>query len=105
MLAWFASGLNPRTILVSVSPRPTCTVPPLGAPVRSESRDAVEPLGGTAEPASADGAERRNGGAVAGAVVGAATGAADAADSPGVYTGGSSSTVYSRIKRPRAQFT
>jgi len=38
-------------------------------------------------------------------VVGAATGADERALSPGVYTGGSSSTVYSRIRRPRAQFT
>ena len=36
---------------------------------------------------------------------GAATGAALLAGSPGVYTGGSSNTVYSRIRRPRAQFT
>ena len=43
-------------------------------------------------------------GAVA-AVVGAVTGAEELAFSPGVYTGGSRSTVYSRIRRPRAQFT
>jgi hypothetical protein len=42
---------------------------------------------------------------VAGAVLGAVTGAVVLAFSPGVYTGGSRSTVYSRIKRPRAQFT
>ena len=41
----------------------------------------------------------------AGATVGAVTGAALLAVSPGVYTGGSSNTVYSRMRRPRAQFT
>jgi hypothetical protein len=39
------------------------------------------------------------------AVLGAVTGAEEPAFSPGVYTGGSSSTVYSRIKWPRAQLT
>src|ERR1700677_2843597 len=39
------------------------------------------------------------------AVLGAVTGAEEPAFSPGVYTGGSSSTVYSRIRRPRAQLT
>src|ERR1700722_9643094 len=48
------------------------------------------------------GVARRAGGAV---TVGALTGAALLAVSPGVYTGGSSRTVYSRIRRPRAQFT
>ena len=38
-------------------------------------------------------------------VVGTATVAGELAFSPGVYTGGSSSTVYSRINRPRAQLT
>src|ERR1700722_3349857 len=47
-------------------------------------------------------AARRAGAA---ATVGAVTGAELFGDSPGVYTGGSSSTVYSRIKWPRAQFT
>ena len=41
----------------------------------------------------------------AGDVIAPATGAAELARSPGVYTGGSSNTVYSRIRRPRAQFT
>jgi hypothetical protein len=36
----------------------------------------------------------------AGAVTGAATGAAELARSPGEYTGGSSNTVYSRMRRP-----
>src|SRR5277367_6687124 len=45
------------------------------------------------------------GGGGTAAVLGAVTGAEERAFSPGVYTGGSSSTVYSRIKRPRAQFT
>ena len=39
------------------------------------------------------------------AVLGAVTGADEPAFSPGVYTGGSSSTVYSRIRWPRAQLT
>src|SRR6202453_2290679 len=39
------------------------------------------------------------------AVLGAVTGAEEPAFSPGVYTGGSSSTVYSRIRWPRAQLT
>ena len=63
--------------------------------------------GGTAAGAAA-GAAAAGAAAVAGAeaeVVGAATGAEERALSPGVYTGGSSSTVYSRIRRPRAQFT
>src|SRR5882757_1960175 len=64
--------------------------------------------------AAAGGATVVGGAAAAGAaavagglaeVVGAATGADERALSPGVYTGGSSSTVYSRIRRPRAQFT
>src|ERR1700674_1002484 len=50
--------------------------------------------------ADAAGAARRTG-----ATVGAVTGAALLAVSPGVYTGGSSNTVYSRIRCPRAQFT
>ncbi len=55
---------------------------------------------------AATGAGLRTGsGGGAGAVTGAATGAAVLAVSPGVYTGGSSNTVYSRIKRPRAQLT
>jgi hypothetical protein len=39
------------------------------------------------------------------AVLGAVTAAEDPAFSPGVYTGGSRSTVYSRIRWPRAQLT
>src|SRR5271169_6647983 len=47
------------------------------------------------------------GAAVAGelATAGAVTGGVVFGFSPGVYTGGSSRTVYSRISRPRAQFT
>ncbi len=52
--------------------------------------------------AAGAGAARRAGAA---ATVGAVTGAALLAVSPGVYTGGSSNTVYSRIRRPRAQLT
>jgi hypothetical protein len=100
--------------LVSVSPFPTRTLFALADP---EYGDGVAPeeFGGVAE-AGADaagagagagtgvaaGAVRR---AAGGAVVGAATAEAELGFSPGVYTGGSSSTVYSRIKRPRAQFT
>ena len=40
-----------------------------------------------------------------GPVAGAPPGALATADWPGVYTGGSSSIVYSRTRRPRAQFT
>jgi hypothetical protein len=59
---------------------------------------------------AAAGAVVRRAGGDAGVVaaadaVGAVIAAAELALSPGVYTGGSSSTVYSRIKRPRAQFT
>ena len=38
-------------------------------------------------------------------VAGALTGALATAEPPGVYTGGSSSTVYSRTRCPRDQFT
>ncbi len=68
---------------------------------------------GAAADGVAAGARLGAGGAAAGAgrrvgadeTVGAATGAALLAVSPGVYTGGSSNTVYSRMRRPRAQFT
>src|SRR5450755_1305670 len=88
---------------MSVSPLPTRMPFAVADPI-----DDVGPA-----PASAGGAVRgavrRTGGAADGfgaaAVVGAVTGAAEPARSPGVYTGGSSSTVYSRIKRPRAQLT
>jgi hypothetical protein len=50
---------------------------------------------------AATGAGLRAGGVTgAGAVTGAATGAAALARSPGEYTGGSSNTVYSRMRRP-----
>src|SRR5450432_3417904 len=102
------SACKLRAILVSVSPLPTRYVlPVIGAAASDGAAAAVDWLavgaravaGGAAAGA---GAVRRTG---AGALVGAVTGAALLAVSPGVYTGGSSNTVYSRIKRPRAQFT
>src|SRR5580704_6325484 len=94
-----------RAILVSVSPLPTRYVLPVtdGA-ARSGAGDglATGALGAGAGGGATAGAGRRAG---AGALVGAVTGVALLAVSPGVYTGGSSSTVYSRIRRPRAQLT
>src|ERR1700722_5290940 len=63
---------------------------------------AVAARPGDGAVAAGAGAARRAGGAGTG---GGLTGAALLAISPGVYTGGSSRTVYSRIRRPRAQFT
>src|ERR1700688_18232 len=70
------------------------------AALRDDAAAAARPADGAVAPGA--GAARRAGGA---ATVGALTGAALLAVSPGVYTGGSSRTVYSRIRRPRAQFT
>src|SRR5258708_11420895 len=95
-----------RAILVSVSPWLTRYVLPASGAADS---GAVRQEDGRAA-----GARLAAGGAVGTAVarwagaagtVGAVTGAALLAVSPGVYTGGSSNTVYSRIRRPRAQFT
>src|SRR5271166_726515 len=73
---------------------------------------AVDGAAGASEEAAAAGACAGGVGgafAVAGggwaALVGAVIGAAAFWFSPGVYTAGSSSTVYSRIRRPRDQFT
>src|SRR5450631_2113434 len=102
---------------MSVSPRPTWTVS--GDPAGIAGDGAACTNGGTAPrrgggAAAVVGAAATGAAAAAGAatvaggvaeVVGAATGADERALSPGVYTGGSSSTVYSRIRRPRAQFT
>src|SRR5579862_5658134 len=70
-------------------------------PLAGGGEDAAT-AGGMAAGALTEGAGAA-GGAVA--VAGAVTGADELAFSPGVYTGGSRSTVYSRIRRPRAQFT
>src|ERR1700730_6850035 len=72
---------------------PACVPPPDGAAPVVRPED-----GGVATGAGA-------GRAAGAATVGAVTGAALRAVSPGVYTGGSSNSVYSRISRPRAQFT
>src|SRR5580704_18994186 len=71
------------------------------ADAADDAAAAARPADGAGAPGA--GAARRAGGAAT--VVGALTGAALLAVSPGVYTGGSSSTVYSRIRRPRAQLT
>src|SRR6202167_858335 len=92
-----------RAILVSVSPLPTRYVSPVtdGA-ARSGAGDGLATGALGAGAGATAGAGRRAG---ADALVGAVTGVALLAVSPGVYTGGSNSTVYSRIKRPRAQLT
>src|ERR1035441_2817379 len=90
-------------------------VPELGPPTASGRGAAAETAGaaacGAAVSAGAGIVEGPGLRACAGAAAcepataGAVTGAVEFGFSPGVYTGGSSRTVYSRINRPRAQFT
>src|SRR5450631_2663013 len=92
-------------------------MPVLEPAAASGRRAAAETAGaaacGAAASAGADIAEGPGLRACAGAAVaagapataGAVTAAEEFGFSPGVYTGGSSRTVYSRINRPRAQFT
>src|SRR5579863_3129261 len=85
----------------AASDSPPAVAAPADAALRHDAAATARPMDGAVVVLGA-GTARRAGGA---ATVGALTGAALLAVSPGVYTGGSSRTVYSRIRRPRAQFT
>src|SRR6266446_6529275 len=101
----------------SVSPRwTTCIDSPSASLPAALARAGGAPLGGLDSGAAAVGAAAAGAGAGSPAraiapsrlpapVAGALTGEPDTADWPGVYTGGSSSMVYSRTRWPRAQFT
>ena len=78
--------------------------PDFGSGVGSDvAADEVDGVGGRRPPSRRHSGPSRGLGVLA--VLGAVTGAEEPAFSPGVYTGGSSSTVYSRIRWPRAQLT
>src|SRR5580700_3425165 len=110
-------GLAPAVLLAmadKVSPRWTTCIDPPSASLPAALARAGGATLAALESGPAAAAAAAAGGSPARAIApsrlpapveGALTGEAATADWPGVYTGGSSSMVYSRTRWPRAQFT